>query len=231
MSCAPSDGTYKLISDAYASHAAQQSASTSHSNAAVAQSFGYSAKDLQLIPSSSNLGVSCGNPLALANLKAGETLLDLGSGGGLDLFIASPVLGPTGRAVGVDMTPSMISLARRNAEAGGYGNVEFVQAKITDIPLADGTVDVVVSNCVINLVPDGEKPKVFAEVWRLLKNGGRVAVSDVLARGEMPEMVKSDAALLVGCVAGASRAEEYEAWMRGVGFKGMWDTASGGTAG
>jgi len=222
MSCCTSTSgeTYKLISDSYAAYAAQQNASTSHANNLVARSFGYSAEDLAAIPSTSNLGVSCGNPLALAHLKPGETVVDLGSGGGLDLFIASPLLGPTGRAIGVDMTPCMVSLARRNAEVGGYENVEFVEARITDIPLEDGTVDVVMSNCVINLVPDDEKPKVFAEVWRLLKSGGRFAVSDVLARGEMPEEVRGDAALLVGCIAGASRVKEYEKWIRQVGFKG-----------
>lgn len=220
-----SDGTYALISSAYTSHISQQSPSTSRTNDLVARSFGYTALSLSTLPGTSNLGVSCGNPLALAHLQPGETIVDLGSGGGLDVFLASPFVGATGRAIGVDMTPAMVTLARRNAEKGGYGNVEFVLARVTAVPLDSGCADVVVSNCVINLVPQEEKKKVFEECWRLLKSGGRLAVSDLLARGELPEMVRSDAALLVGCVAGASRVDEYEAWLRGVGFKGACDAA------
>ncbi|TGZ76658.1 S-adenosyl-L-methionine-dependent methyltransferase [Ascodesmis nigricans] len=221
MSSCKSNSTYDLVSSHYGKYASTATESASAYNASVAESFGYSAEELASIPTGSNLGVSCGNPLATANLQPHETLIDLGCGGGLDVFLAARKL-PQGRAIGVDMTPSMLSLARKNAASASppITNVDFVEANITDIsPLADGIADVIVSNCVINLVPDEEKPKVFREVFRLLKNGGRMAVSDMLTRREIPEDVRGDVGLYIGCVSGASRIEEYERWMKEAGFK------------
>jgi len=192
----------------------------------IASSFGYSGEDLASLPSGTNLGVSCGNPLATVNLEPSETMLDLGSGGGLDCLIAAnqmlkknPV--PSGKIYGVDRNGMMIALARRNASKSNLpeGFVQFIQAPISEIPLEDSTVDLVVSNCVINLVPDGDKPKVFREIHRLLKAGGRVAISDILAKKPMPDHIRHDAALLVGCVAGASLLDEYRQWMVKAGFQ------------
>ncbi|KIX00424.1 uncharacterized protein Z518_10563 [Rhinocladiella mackenziei CBS 650.93] len=196
-------------------------------NAHVATSFGYSAEDLASLPSGTNLGLSCGNPLATANIQPFDTMLDLGSGGGLDCLIAAKQMlkadaSPKGKIYGVDRNENMIALARKNAAQANLpeGLVEFIEAPISDIALPDAVVDLIVSNCVINLVPDQDKPKVFREIYRLLKPGGRVAVSDLLAKKTLPEHVRRDAALLVGCVAGASLVEEYRRWMLEAGFGG-----------
>src|SRR5215475_522865 len=185
---------------------------------AVAEAFGYTPEELASIPAGANPGLSCGNPIALAGLREGETVVDLGSGGGLDVFLAASKVGPTGRAVGIDMTPEMIELARRNAAKleGAASNVEFYQATIDELPLSDGTVDCVISNCVINLAPD--KKAVFREIARVLKPGGRLAVSDIALKKELPPEVSTDLLAYVGCVAGAILIEEYKRGLERAGF-------------
>lgn len=166
------------------------------------------------------MGLSCGNPTALASLKPGEVVLDLGAGGGLDCFVAGPKVGPTGRAIGVDMTPEMLMKARGNVahyrQRTGLDNVEFRLGEIEHLPVADNSVDVVISNCVINLSPD--KPQVWREIGRVLKPGGRVAVSDLALLRPLPESVRSDLAALVGCVAGAELVEDTERFARSAGL-------------
>ncbi|OAP61795.1 hypothetical protein AYL99_03998 [Fonsecaea erecta] len=191
----------------------------------IAASFGYSADDLASLPTGTNLGLSCGNPLATANLQPAESMVDLGSGGGLDCLIAAKQMlrgtpSPSGKVYGIDRSEAMIALARKNAAQANLPNglVEFIQAPISNIPLRSSTIDLVVSNCVINLVPDEDKPSVFREIHRLLKAGGRVAISDLLAKKAMPDHIRHDAALLVGCVAGASLVDEYRRWMVEAGF-------------
>jgi len=183
---------------------------------AVAQAFGYSAEELTSIPAGANMGLSCGNPTAMATLKPGEVIVDLGSGGGLDVFLAAKKVGPTGRVVGIDMTPEMIERARRNAKEAGLANVEFRQAKIDQVPLPDGFADCIISNCVINLASD--KNAVFREMFRVLKPGGRVAVSDIALKQELPEALGRDLMALVGCVAGAISIAEFENGLRAAGF-------------
>lgn len=181
------------------------------------ESVGYAAEDLASAPEGSNMGLGCGNPLALADLRPGETVLDLGSGGGFDCFLAARAVGAEGRVIGLDMTEDMVALARRNAEKGGYGNVEFRLGEIEAMPVADGEVDVVISNCVINLVPD--KDKAFAEAFRVLKPGGRLHVSDIVLTCEgLPEELL-DVQSYVNCVAGAVSREAYLAAMREAGFE------------
>lgn len=184
---------------------------------AVAEAFGYTSEELTSIPAEANMGLSCGNPTATANLRPGEVVVDLGSGGGLDVFLAAKKVGPTGQAIGIDMTPAMVERARANAAAGGYTNVEFYQSTIDTIPLPDGSVDCVISNCVINLAPD--KPAVFREIARVLKPGGRFAVSDIALKGELPEAVARSMAAYVGCIAGAIRIEDYRAGLMAAGFE------------
>ncbi|HLL74474.1 MAG TPA: arsenite methyltransferase [Pyrinomonadaceae bacterium] len=186
---------------------------------AVAEAFGYTAEELQSIPAGANMGLSCGNPTATANLREGETVVDLGSGGGLDVFLAAAKVGPTGRAIGIDMTPEMIELARRNAErreGGAPANVEFHLATIDNLPLPDASADCVISNCVINLAPD--KRAVFREIARVLKPGGRLAVSDIALKQPLPAEIASDVAAYVGCIAGAITIEDYRRWLAEAGF-------------
>jgi SAM-dependent methyltransferase len=184
---------------------------------AVAEAFGYSAEELTSIPAEANMGLSCGNPTATAHLRPGEVVVDLGSGGGLDVFLAAKMVGPQGRAIGIDMTPAMIERARANASSGGYTNVEFYQSTIDSIPLSDSSVDCVISNCVLNLAPD--KAAVFREMARVLKPGGRLAVSDIALKGDLPEAIAKSMAAYVGCVAGAIRIEDYRAGLLAAGFE------------
>jgi len=197
---------------------AESSLSSEHAGVrAVAEAFGYSAEELTSIPAEANMGLSCGNPTATAHLKAGEVVVDLGSGGGLDVFLAAKKVGPTGRAIGIDMTPEMIERARANAEAGGYTNVDFYLSTIDKLPLPDATVDCVISNCVLNLAPD--KPAVFREIFRVLKPGGRLAASDIALKAELPAAIASSLAAYVGCIAGAIRIEDYKQGLLDAGFK------------
>lgn len=186
---------------------------------AVAQAFGYSPEELAAIPAEANLGLSCGNPTATANLKPGEVVVDLGCGGGLDVFLAASKVGPGGKAVGIDMTPEMLDRARRNATLQGLTNVEFHQSTIDRLPLPDASADVIISNCVINLSAD--KDQVLREAFRVLKPGGRFAVSDVVVRGSVPAEIRRSMELWVGCVAGALEETEYLAKLSQVGFENI----------
>lgn len=178
---------------------------------------GYSPQELAAVPEGADMGLGCGNPQAIARLQPEETVLDVGSGGGFDCFLASRRVGPAGYVIGVDMTPEMIHKARQNAEKGGYGNVEFRLGEIEHLPVADSSVDVIISNCVINLSPD--QPQVFREAYRVLKKGGRLAISDVLAVKEVPANIREDFEKYTGCVAGASRVEDVERYLQEAGFQ------------
>lgn len=180
----------------------------------IAKSIGYSDNDLK---TPGNLGLGCGNPLALGRINEGETVLDLGSGAGFDCFLAAKKVGKTGKVIGVDFTKEMILKARENASRNGYTNVEFKEGDIEELPLENDSVDVVISNCVINLAPD--KLKVFKEAYRVLKSGGKIYVSDIVLLEELDEEKKSDNSLLSGCVAGALLKEEYLGLIREAGFK------------
>jgi len=186
----------------------------------IAKAFGYSDEELASIPTEANMGLSCGNPTAIAGLQTGETVVDLGSGGGLDVFLASSMIGPTGRAIGIDMTPEMIELARRNTAHANNGgpltNVEFHLANIDKLPLDDNSVDCVISNCVINLATD--KPAVFREIARVLKPGGRLAVSDIALRKQLPAELGSDLMAYVGCISGAILVDAYRRGLLDAGF-------------
>ena len=183
---------------------------------AVAEAFGYSPEALASIPAEANMGLSCGNPTAFATLRVGETVVDLGSGGGLDVFLAARNVGPSGKAIGIDMTPEMIALARKNAEKSGLTNVEFHLATIDKLPLEDASVDCVISNCVINLAPD--KPAVFREIARVLKPGGRLAVSDIALKRELPPELGNDLMAYVGCISGAVMIADYRRDLLEAGF-------------
>jgi SAM-dependent methyltransferase len=185
-------------------------------NALISTRLGYSAEDLSAVPDGADMGLGCGNPRAIAALQAGEVVVDLGSGGGFDCFLAAREVGDAGRVIGVDMTPDMLSKARANAVRGKYSNVEFRLGEIEHLPLADNSVDVIISNCVINLSPD--KPQVFRDALRILKPGGRLAVSDVVATVELPEAMRNDPQLVSGCMGNASLVEDLETMMRDAGF-------------
>jgi SAM-dependent methyltransferase len=185
----------------------------------VAEAFGYSAEELASIPAEANMGLSCGNPTAFASLRPGETVVDLGSGGGLDVLLAAPKVGPHGRAIGIDMTPAMVERARANAAKLGLANAEFHLATIDRLPLPDASADCVISNCVINLAPD--KGVVFREMHRVLKPGGRVAVTDIALKKPLPAAVAGDLLAYVGCVAGAVLIEDYVEHLKKAGFEAV----------
>ncbi|MGE5604565.1 MAG: arsenite methyltransferase [Bacteroidota bacterium] len=185
----------------------------------ISMALGYSSEDVTSVPEGANMGLGCGNPQAIASLKPGETVLDLGSGGGFDCFLAAKAVGPNGLVIGVDMTAEMVSKARKNAAQTSFKNVEFRLGEIENLPIADNTADVIISNCVINLSP--EKERVFRETFRVLKPGGRLAISDVVATAKMPDEIKQDIALYAGCIAGASLIGEIEEILKTVGFESI----------
>lgn len=177
---------------------------------------GYSETEISSVPKGANMGLGCGNPQAIAALKQGESVLDLGSGGGFDCFLAARQVGNSGKVIGVDMTPEMLSKARLNAEKGGFKNVEFRLGEIENLPVADNIIDVIISNCVINLSPD--KGRVFSEAFRVLKSGGRLAISDVVAFAEIPEKMKQDMELYSSCISGAAHINKVTEMLSEVGF-------------
>ncbi len=185
-------------------------------NTLISTRLGYSEDELTQVPSGADMGLGCGNPKAIAALRSGETVLDLGSGGGFDCFLAAHEVGPEGHVIGVDMTPEMVSKARSNAERGHFANVEFRLGEIEHLPVADGMVDVIISNCVINLSPD--KAQVFRDAYRVLKPGGRLAIADVVATIELPEEMRNDPALIAGCMGNAALIHELEGWLAAAGF-------------
>jgi arsenite methyltransferase len=188
-------------------------------NTLISTRLGYSEDDLANVPDGADMGLGCGNPRAIASLKPGEVVIDLGSGGGFDAFLAAYEVGEHGHVIGIDMTPDMLSKARHNAEKGRFANVEFRLGEIEHIPVADNTADIIISNCVINLSP--HKDQVFCDAFRTLKPGGRLAISDVVATAEMPEEMKNDPILHAGCMAGASLINELEMMMSEAGFENV----------
>lgn len=215
------DRTKEMVRARYGGIAAGAASSCcGGSSAAAADSksmqMGYSADELAAVPEGANLGLGCGNPQAIATLKPGETVVDLGSGAGFDCLLAAKQVGPQGRVIGVDMTHEMLAKARENASKVGAGNVEFRLGEIEHLPIADNTADVILSNCVINLVPD--KAQVYREAFRVLKPGGRLAISDVVNIAPLSADLAADPTLICGCVAGAAPARQNEAWLADAGF-------------
>jgi len=216
----------KAVREGYAKIASQGSSCCGQSSsccgsAAVAQDIskkiGYAEEEMKAVPEGANLGLGCGNPVALASLKKGETVLDLGSGAGFDCFLAAQKIGAKGKVIGVDMTPEMLDKARENARKGKYKNVEFRLGEIENLPVADSSVDVIISNCVINLSPD--KARVFAEAFRVLKPGGRLMVSDIVLLQELPDAIKNSVQAYIGCLSGAVMKAEYLRLIKKAGFK------------
>jgi SAM-dependent methyltransferase len=206
----------QVVQEKYGSVATKGLSSDNQGVKAIAQAFGYSADQLASIPAEANMGLSCGNPTAFASLREGETVVDLGSGGGLDVFLAADKVGPSGKAIGIDMTPEMLALARKNAQKAGLPNVEFHESTIDKLPLGDESVDCVISNCVINLASD--KHAVFREIARVLKPGGRLAVSDIALKRPLPSEIGKNLLAYVGCIAGAIPIEEYREGLFKAGF-------------
>jgi ubiquinone/menaquinone biosynthesis C-methylase UbiE len=221
------DKVRKIVREGYAKVAKKQtsccdtSASCSCSTAPTSQELssriGYSTEEMTSVPEGANLGLGCGNPTALASLREGETVLDLGSGAGFDCFLAANKVGKKGKVIGVDMTPEMLDKARENARKGKYGNVEFRLGEIENLPAPDGSVDVVISNCVINLSPN--KRRVFEEAFRVLKPNGRLMVSDIVLLKELPEVIRKNVQAYIGCVAGAEMKNKYLKTIEDAGFQ------------
>jgi SAM-dependent methyltransferase len=216
----------KVVREGYAKIAKQDSSCCAPSSPCcgntnlaqeISKQVGYTDEELGVVPEGANLGLGCGNPVALASLREGETVLDLGSGAGFDCFLAAEKVGKGGRVIGVDMTPEMIEKARENARKGNYANVEFRLGEIENLPVADNFVDVVISNCVINLVPD--KRSVFKEVFRVLKPGGRLMISDIVLLKELPALIKNSIEAYIGCFSGAIMRDEYISAIEATGFQ------------
>ena len=218
--------TKKIVREGYAKVAVQKSSccgpvdsccGTADASNDISKKIGYSDEELKAVPEGANLGLGCGNPTALASLKKGEVVLDLGSGPGLDCFLAADKVGKEGKVIGVDMTQEMLEKARENAAKGNYSNVEFRLGEIENLPVADNSVDVVISNCVINLSPD--KESVFKETFRVLKPGGRIMVSDVVLSNELPDFLKNSDDAYIGCISGAVLKDKYLETIENAGFK------------
>jgi len=218
--------TKKIVREGYAKVATQKSSCCGPVNSCcgtadaaqdISKKIGYTDEELKAVPEGANLGLGCGNPTALASLKKGETVLDLGSGPGLDCFLAADKVGKGGKVIGIDMTPEMLEKARANAAKGNYSNVEFRLGEIENLPVADNSVDAVISNCVINLSPD--KESVFKETFRVLKPGGRIMVSDVVLSKDLPDFIKDSVDAYVGCISGAIPKDKYLKTVADVGFK------------
>lgn len=215
----------KIVKEGYAKVAAQNVSCCSSGSCCgsanqakdISKAVGYGEDEMNAVPEGANLGLGCGNPVAIASLKEGEVVLDLGSGAGFDAFLASPRVGPAGRVIGVDMTPEMIEKARKNAKKGNYANVEFRLGEIEKLPVEDNSIDVIISNCVINLSP--EKQKVFEEAFRVLKPGGRLMVSDLVLVKDLPDSVKQSVEAYIGCLAGAVMKDEYIRFIKNAGFR------------
>ena len=213
----------KIVREGYAEVARQENSCCSSAKSccggtvvSISKQIGYSDEELGAVPEGANLGLGCGNPVALASLKEGEVVLDLGSGAGFDTFLAARKVGPKGKVIGIDMTPEMIDKARENARKGNFENVEFRLGEIENLPAADNSVDIIISNCVINLSPD--KPRVFEEAFRVLKSGGRMFISDIVLLKELPDYIRKSAAAYVGCISGAVLKEEYITAVEAAGF-------------
>ncbi len=206
--CGPSEGT---------TDAASCGGTSSDTVERMSSIMGYSKEEVESVPEGANMALGCGNPVALASMKPGETVVDLGSGGGFDCFLASKEVGETGNVIGVDMTSDMISLARKNVAKMETNNVEFRLGEIENLPVADNTADIIMSNCVINLSPD--KLSVYREAYRVLKPGGRLSISDVLATAQLPEKVRNDLALVGACIGGAATTEDVTEMIEQAGFQ------------
>lgn len=219
------DKIKKIVREGYAKAVAQHASCCSAKSCcgntdqarAISKTVGYSDVEMEAVPEGANLGFGCGNPVAIASLKEGDVVLDLGSGAGFDAFLASPKVGRTGKVIGIDMTPEMVEKARVNAQKGNYRNVEFRLGEIEKLPIEDSSVDVIISNCVINLSP--EKKRVFQEAYRVLKPSGRLMVSDLVLVKDLPEMIKESIEAYVGCLAGAIKKEEYLKFIKMAGFQ------------
>ena len=216
----------KVVREGYAKIAKQDSSCCAPVNSCcgstdlaqdIGKSIGYTEEELKAVPEGANLGLGCGNPVALASLRKGETVLDLGSGAGVDCFLAADKVGENGRVIGVDMTPEMIERARENARKGNYGNVDFRLGEIGNLPVADNSVDIVISNCVINLAPD--KRRVFTEAFKVLKPGGRLMISDIVLLRELPDFIKNSIEAYIGCLSGAIMRNEYIEAIKAAGFQ------------
>ncbi len=213
------DAVHENVRTAYAAVASRQAPCCGGPDAGrVARAIGYREEELRAVPEGANLGVGCGNPGAIAALRPGETVLDLGCGAGFDVFLAARAVGPGGRVIGVDMTEAMLERAWTNARRGGFSNVEFRLGTIEELPVEDASVDAVISNCVINLSPD--KPRVFREAFRVLRPGGRLAVSDLVLARPLPPSLRTSVEAWVGCLAGAIAREEY---LKAIGEAGFCD--------
>jgi arsenite methyltransferase len=211
------EGYAQVVKSGSSCCAPQSSCCSSNVATDISKRIGYSDQDIESVPEGANLGLGCGNPIALASLKKGEVVLDLGSGAGFDCFLAANIVGKTGKVIGVDMTPEMIERARENARKGGYENIEFRLGEIENLPAADNSIDAIISNCVINLSP--EKDRVFRDAFRVLKPGGRLMVSDIVLLNELPDPIKKSVAAYIGCVAGAVKKDDYLRDIKAAGFK------------